>query len=125
LTERTHRPGAATDDNALFHCSNLQGVILGVGLAILEQQFVEDVTGEGESSERTSKRRKMSPTSEEISPSPIPFFHGRGKPAKGGTGYAGDQKEDVSFRTVFICLLLEQQFSLDVWSAGGMGSTKD
>lgn len=95
-TERTHRPGAAIDDNELFHCSNLQGVILGVGLAILEQQFIGDVGGESESSERTTKRRKTSPTTEEASPFPIPFIQGRGTKAKGGTGYAGDQKEDMS-----------------------------
>jgi hypothetical protein len=95
--DRTHRPGAATDDNELFHCSNLQGVILGVGLAILEQQFIEDVGGECDDSERISKRRKTSPTSEEASPSPAPTIQGRGTKAKGGTGYAGDQKEDVCF----------------------------
>ncbi|KXN90251.1 Baculoviral IAP repeat-containing protein 6, partial [Leucoagaricus sp. SymC.cos] len=94
--ERTHRPGAATDDNVLFHCSNLQGVILGVGLGILEQQFVEDIGGDSDPSERTSKRRKTSPTSEDASPSPVLIIQGRGSNAKGGTGYAGDQKEDMS-----------------------------
>lgn len=88
--ERTHRPGAASDDNVLFHCSNLQGVILGIGLGILEQQFIEDTGGDNDSNPgRTSKRRKTSPNEES-------FLHqGRGTRAKGGTGYAGDQKEDV------------------------------
>ncbi|EKM80308.1 hypothetical protein AGABI1DRAFT_57960 [Agaricus bisporus var. burnettii JB137-S8] len=89
--ERTHRPGAASDDNVLFHCSNLQGVILGIGLGILEQQFIEDTGGDSDSNPgRTSKRRKTSPNEES-------FLHqGRGTRAKGGTGYAGDQKEDMS-----------------------------
>ena len=30
-------------ENPLFHCANLQGVILGVGLAMLEQLFAEQV----------------------------------------------------------------------------------
>lgn len=68
-------------------------MILGLGLGILEQQFVEDTGNDNENLGRTSKRRKMSPTSEETSPSPVP--HGRGNRAKGGTGYAGDQREDV------------------------------
>ncbi|KAF9451700.1 hypothetical protein P691DRAFT_327967 [Macrolepiota fuliginosa MF-IS2] len=96
--ERTHRPGAAMDDNELFHCSNLQGVILGLGLAILEQQFVEDTESENDSSERISKRRKTSPAEDNatsVSSIPLGLFS-RGNKAKGGTGYAGDQKEDMS-----------------------------
>lgn len=97
-TERTHRPGAAIDDNKLFHCSNLQGVILGVGLGILEQQFIEDAGSDTDNSGRTNKRRKTSPTAAEgtVLPSPMPMPMARGNKAKGGTGYAGDQKEDVS-----------------------------
>jgi len=96
--DRTHRPGVATDDNELFHCSNLQGVILGIGLAIVEQHFVEDIVGEVESSEHTTKRRKILPISLDSSP----FIRNRGNKAKEGTGYAGDRKEDVGlFVSIF------------------------
>ena len=120
--DRTHRPGVATDDNELFHCSNLQGVILGVGLAIVEQQFVEDAVGEIESSERTTKRRKMSPISQDSSPSPLPFIQSRGKKAKGGTGYAGDWKEDVSlsfppFVSTFLIIIFENSGQLEALAA--------
>jgi hypothetical protein len=114
--ERTHRPGAASDDNVLFHCSNLQGVILGIGLGILEQQFVEDTGNDGDNSGRTSKRRKTSPNEEG-------FLHpGRGTRAKGGTGYAGDQKEDVGHS-----LIISDHFTVFFMSAcldlGTTGST--
>ncbi len=73
---------------------------MGVGLGILEQQFIEDAGSDTDNSGRTSKRRKTSPNAAENAaiPSPIPMVPmGRGSRAKGGTGYAGDQKEDVSY----------------------------
>lgn len=68
---------------------------MGVGLAILEQQFIEDTGTESNNPERTSKRRKTSPAQESTA-SPASLLLGRSNKAKGGIGYAGDQKEDVS-----------------------------
>lgn len=95
----------ATDDRDLFHCSNLQGVILGVGLAMLEQLYHDQLQNLlcPENKARTSKRRKTDP----VISSPMildpdddddnylsPAI--QGKKSKLGVGYAGDQKEDVS-----------------------------
>lgn len=84
----------------MFHCANLQGVILGIGLHMIEQLFQE----QHRTSEDTiggSKKRKVSPQvggpvaydddDEYLSSEMI-----RGKKAKAGTGYAGMGKEDVS-----------------------------
>lgn len=93
---------ASTSSDPLFHCSNLQGVILGVGLAMLEQMFIEknqDVSDSKDQMTRNNKRRKTNgPASHDIDEDDNLYYaHGsvQGKKAKGGTGYAGDQKEDV------------------------------
>ncbi|KAF9462625.1 hypothetical protein BDZ94DRAFT_1298429 [Collybia nuda] len=97
--DKIKRPTAATDDNPLFHCSTLQGVILGVGLSMLEQLFSEqnqDVLESREYKARSTKRRKMDvgPDYDDEDGGPFSNIHGQIK--KGGTGYAGDQKEDNS-----------------------------
>ena len=92
---------ASTSSDPLFHCSNLQGVILGVGLAMLEQMFIEknqDATDSKEQMTRNNKRRKTNGFgSHDTDEDNIHHAYGsaQGKKAKGGTGYAGDQKEDV------------------------------
>ncbi|KAG6378918.1 hypothetical protein JVT61DRAFT_13203 [Boletus reticuloceps] len=102
------RPNASIDVS-LFHCSNLQGVILGVGLAMLETMFMEqrrqlgDEQNQGASKAKSSKKRKMDlhPHSSIINGDDddddayymsLPV----GKKARGGTGYAGDGREDTS-----------------------------
>jgi hypothetical protein len=63
--EKVQRPAAATDDDPLFHCSNLQGVILGIGLSMLEQMFSEQSQEPSDVPDhkvRNSKRRKMDVT---------------------------------------------------------------
>ncbi|KAI0035657.1 hypothetical protein K488DRAFT_82845 [Vararia minispora EC-137] len=88
------------DDLDLFHCSNLQGVILGIGLAMLEQlyhdqtQHLVDVDGRG------NKRRQPEPVHNSSTPDddddsypPLPV---QKKKLKVGTGYAGDVREDTS-----------------------------
>lgn len=100
--DKVHRPSAATDDNPLFHCSNLQGVILGVGLSMLEDAYTEtNVAAAGASESNSSKstpakkKRKLEGTPEEDEEE----YYGsgpKGKKAKGGIGYAGAVKEDVS-----------------------------
>jgi ubiquitin-protein ligase len=99
----------ASIDVSLFHCSNLQGVILGVGLAMLETMFIEqrrqlgDEQSQGASKAKTTKKRKMDLHSHS---SPIngddeeddAYYMSLpvGKKARGGTGYAGDGREDTS-----------------------------
>ncbi|KAF5393669.1 hypothetical protein D9757_000044 [Collybiopsis confluens] len=75
----------------LWHCANLQGAILGVGLFMIERLFErqkEDLQSK-DVTEREAKRRKTR-DSDDIDSS------GGSKKSKGGVGYAGDQKEDIS-----------------------------
>ncbi|KAJ7095356.1 hypothetical protein B0H15DRAFT_829186 [Mycena belliarum] len=107
VTEKVQRPGAAAPGDPLFHCADIQGVILGVGLSMLEQMFSEqsqDPSAAQDHKARNSKRRKTGrqqskDADDEDDDDGIPFFKGlsaSGKRAKGGVGYAGDQKEDNS-----------------------------
>lgn len=92
------------DEDILFHCPNLQGVLLGVGLFTLENKYTEQYSpatldGVSQSKSRNPKRRKMgtgnsSPASE-VDDYDYGISGPVGKKAKGGTGYAGSQKEDV------------------------------
>lgn len=110
--EKTQRPNAATGDDPLFHCSNLQGVILGNGLSMLEQVYADVIQEPVEyelSKSRNSKRRKTDiplpahigghastpDGDDDDDDSYYSPFGRKGSKAKGGTGYAGDQKEDV------------------------------
>lgn len=95
--------GQSKDEDVLFHCPNLQGVLLGIGLFTLENKYTEQYSpaaldNVSQSKGRNTKRRKTgtgnsSPASEvdeyDYISGPV------GKKAKGGTGYAGSQKEDV------------------------------
>jgi hypothetical protein len=102
---KTPESKTASNDRDLFHCSNLQGIILGVGLAMLEQLYHDQLQNPpgSENKVRTSKRRKTDPVintpmildpddddDNYLSPPP------QGKKSRLGVGYAGDQKEDVS-----------------------------
>ncbi|KAH7887767.1 hypothetical protein F5I97DRAFT_1805231 [Phlebopus sp. FC_14] len=104
-----HRPTASVGDVSLFHCSNLQGVILGVGLAMLEMIFAEqrqppaDEQRQGLQRSKSSKKRKMdmhphlsTPNGDDDEDDGYYISLPVGKKAKGGTGYAGDQREDTS-----------------------------
>ncbi|TFK28765.1 ubiquitin conjugating enzyme family protein [Coprinopsis marcescibilis] len=94
--------GRATSSSSdpLFHCSDLQGLILGVGLTMLEQVFQdqkEETADSGEQSSRNSKRRKTDSGGDDDVPSVSGIFSmSSSKKSKGGIGYAGDQKEDNS-----------------------------
>ncbi|KAG6873312.1 hypothetical protein C0995_000465 [Termitomyces sp. Mi166 len=98
-TDKAKREAGKHD--ALFHCSNLQGVILGVGLSMLEQLFIEQIQEPRESKEqnsRTTKRRKTDQATASDPDDEDATYYGtlRGTKKKqiGGVGYAGDVKED-------------------------------
>jgi hypothetical protein len=94
INDRTKR---SEENTVLFHCSNIQGVILGIGLSMLEQCFAEVTSNATDGAdEQSRKRRKMS--NAEPDP-PVAIMLGTGtkiyaKKHK-GVGYAGDQAEDV------------------------------
>ena len=91
-------------EDVLFHCPNLQGVLLGVGLFTLENKYTEQYSpaahdDASQPKSRNPKRRKTgtgtsSPASE-VDDYDYGISGPVGKKAKGGTGYAGSQKEDV------------------------------
>ena len=100
---------SSTDENeCLFHCANLQGAILGVGLAMLEHAFLEEVQPSPHDENQKAKRRKVSAkctpgTNDEDDDDAYPFPNiggalvSRGtQKVRTGTGYAGHVKEDVS-----------------------------
>ncbi|EAU84763.2 ubiquitin conjugating enzyme family protein [Coprinopsis cinerea okayama7 len=97
--EKEKAKSTTSANDPLFHCADLQGLILGVGLLMLEQLFQnKDESAVVDQGSRTSKRRRTDDGGDENIPGIIfPGVIGAsGKKAKGGTGYAGDQKEDTS-----------------------------
>ncbi|KIM46212.1 hypothetical protein M413DRAFT_16929 [Hebeloma cylindrosporum] len=89
-----HEKHVTTRSDPLFHCSNLQGVILGVGLTMLEQLFSLQNQEQGDVSDsitRTTKRRRTHDGDEED----VAYYTvAQGKKSKGGTGYDGEITED-------------------------------
>ncbi|KAF8313070.1 hypothetical protein DL93DRAFT_1188221 [Clavulina sp. PMI_390] len=75
----------------LLHCPDLQGVILGVGLAMLEHLYASETNTD----DPTSKKRKSTPSPDEEDEYAAPAPRGA-KKAKGGIGYAGNVKEDMT-----------------------------
>ncbi|KAF7355299.1 Baculoviral IAP repeat-containing protein 6 [Mycena sanguinolenta] len=105
ITEKVQRPGAAAPGDPLFHCADIQGVILGVGLSMLEQMFTEQaqdmkVAAPAQDPDKTrNKRRKTGKifAKDADDDDDDAYYSGPGgKRAKGGIGYAGDQKEDTT-----------------------------
>ena len=120
-----HEKHVATRDDPLFHCSNLQGVILGVGLSMLEQVF-NDQNQEAEHNlneppSRNIKRRKTeNPTEDED----VLYYAGmQGKRAKGGTGYDGDATEDVRLliNELLKFYMHSKNFLSEYWTVKGFG----
>ena len=93
--ERDHTGKIKLPEDPLFHCSNLQGVILGIGLAMLEQLFAEQVD---DAAVPGSKRKSTNTKSTEGDEDDHPYYMGviKGKKSKNGIGYAGAYREDVS-----------------------------
>ncbi|KAF8897511.1 hypothetical protein BD779DRAFT_1491261 [Infundibulicybe gibba] len=97
--DKAKRPSAASGEDPLFHCSNLQGVILGIGLFMLESMFSDQIHGADDHNEpkaRNNKRRKTEPaTPHDLEDEDGVYYASvQGKKLKGGIGYAGDHKED-------------------------------
>lgn len=99
----------ALDDNPLYHCSNLQGVILGVGLSMLENLFAQQ-SREGSSVKTPDAKNAKKRKAESTATTPASnsnydddeddtYFgvNKGGKKAKGGIGYAGAVREDVIY----------------------------
>ncbi|KAI0690863.1 ubiquitin conjugating enzyme family protein [Cytidiella melzeri] len=90
------------EKECLFHCANLQGVILGVGLTMLEQYFHDENTGVVENTEKpVNGKRRKAPAAQVHHPADVdddddiyPLPSSKGKKAKLGIGYAGDVRED-------------------------------
>ncbi|KAG6854764.1 hypothetical protein C0991_001191 [Blastosporella zonata] len=99
--DKTKRPDAG-EDHPLFHCPNIQGVILGVGLSMLEQLFIEQSQEPRERKDpnsRTTKRRKTDAPVEIDEDDDEAYYGGlpgTKKKQVGGVGYAGNLKEDDS-----------------------------
>ncbi|KAL4075903.1 hypothetical protein J3A83DRAFT_4089853 [Scleroderma citrinum] len=100
-----NRSSASTANISLFHCSNLQGVILGVGLAMLESTFAEQrrqpiADSSQVSRTKANKKRKLhahsTPNGDDDESDTYYASFPMGRKAKGGVGYAGDQREDIS-----------------------------
>ena len=106
---------SSSKENVLFHCADLQGVILGVGLTMLEQLFEQRNRDQPEQdigvdqSARNSKRRKIGiNSSHDVDDEDIVYYANVGKKQKGGIGYDGDASEDVTlspFSRLFYPLL--------------------
>lgn len=113
----------SSDENeCLFHCANLQGAILGVGLAMLEHNFLEEVQAASHDDNQKAKRRKVSAnstpgandTEDDDEAYPFPMFGvvatARGaQKVRTGTGYAGNHKEDVSLFVRFVSFELSSR----------------
>lgn len=86
-------PGA-NGSNLLWHCGNLQGVILGVGLYMVERLF-EQQKENSETKDTTEREAKRRRTRDADANDGSSFRLGGSKKSKGGIGYAGELKEDV------------------------------
>ncbi|KAF8326693.1 uncharacterized protein EI90DRAFT_3146524 [Cantharellus anzutake] len=93
---------SAPDYDPLFHCPNLQGVILGIGLFKLEHLHIEQSQGPNSDpaqSNANKKKRKVTAVNDQVESNDEvlrPTVFPKGKKAKGGTGYAGNPQEDTS-----------------------------
>nr|XP_019043448.1 ubiquitin-conjugating enzyme family protein [Kwoniella bestiolae CBS 10118]OCF22378.1 ubiquitin-conjugating enzyme family protein [Kwoniella bestiolae CBS 10118] len=112
--EKVDRNGKQSEEDNLLHCPNLQGVILGVGLHMIEQAFSEGSESKSLSSSASStnappvKKQKTlfgGPTNDAADGSMdentlssgygfMPKFMNKAKGSSKGTGYDGSGKED-------------------------------
>lgn len=89
------RPGIAAEDE-LFHCANLQGVILGMGLSMVQQLFTDQAkTASDSSGEPEKKKRKTDKATGTYDEDDDIITPVGAQKLKGGIGYAGSRQEDV------------------------------
>lgn len=92
---------AKCDDESMFHCPNLQGILLGVGLFMLERLHAEQYSPTTHSVDTSDEKARKTKRRKTASPAPDPEdyeYYGtsaKGKKSIGGIGYAGNVKEDV------------------------------
>lgn len=91
----TANRGDTDSSDLLFHCPDLQGVIIGVGLIMLELMFLEKFKDDSETVQK-SERHESTPSVNTSTNDQKIVSIGKGKRAKNGTGYAGSRHEDVS-----------------------------
>lgn len=102
---------SSTREDPLFHCADLQGVILGVGLTMLDNIFnkqSQETLETADASSRNNKRRKTDSGPAENDDGDILYYaNNQAKRSKGGVGYDGDIVEDVrSFLDIILCILI-------------------
>ena len=89
------RPGIAAEDE-LFHCANLQGVILGMGLSMVQQLFADQASNAPNSpGEPEKKKRKTDKGAGAYDDDEDVITPSGAQKLKGGIGYAGSRQEDV------------------------------
>ena len=91
----TANRGDTDSSDLLFHCPDLQGVIIGVGLIMLELKFLEKFKDDSETVQK-SERHESTPSVNTSTDDQKIVSIGKGKRAKNGTGYEGSRHEDVS-----------------------------
>ncbi|CCA72505.1 hypothetical protein PIIN_06442 [Serendipita indica DSM 11827] len=97
------RPGIGADD-PLFHCGNLQGLMIGMGLAIVQMQHdsqdasSKDLQTPSSPDEPEKKKRKLGTSLKSVVPGFLsgPSEDDEAAKKKSGIGYAGNVKEDMS-----------------------------
>ncbi|EIN10758.1 hypothetical protein PUNSTDRAFT_142698 [Punctularia strigosozonata HHB-11173 SS5] len=103
ITGEKSRTGDSTDP--LFHCSNIQGVTVGIGLFMVEKLFLEQTQDNARQTEPDAKpglfKRKKAAIDAGTPPmyDDDDFIGPQNKKAKGGIGYAGNVKEDITGQT--------------------------
>ncbi|KAH8830857.1 hypothetical protein DL96DRAFT_1594587 [Flagelloscypha sp. PMI_526] len=97
--------------DVLFHCANLQGVILGVGMSMIEDTFVEQDEAKSGRSDRTTAQTAATTGEDDEDFVPYPG-QPQGKKSARGTGYAGAAREDMSGQQAALAAQLERDSAL-------------
>jgi hypothetical protein len=112
----------------LFHCAELQGVIAGIGLAMVERVLIEQRDENRVfTSASPNKRRKYDLTTPQDSDDGMGFIPDifkkskKSKAPKGGIGYAGNHTEDVRVPPGLAHALVRLIGTADHRSEGGVG----
>jgi len=97
VADHTQRVPTKAPWDPLFHCADLQGLILGVGLYSVERMFTDQLSGVIQTADldKSAKKRKAEVTSHIQEDDEYLSNNGQRKKAKSGIGYDGAVKEDV------------------------------